>query len=52
MATRDASVIARSPMSLIVMAARDLRQLAVTILKRGETVRAVVAERRPLVQAT
>jgi CRP-like cAMP-binding protein len=48
---RNASVIARSRMSLVVMTARDLRQLADGIPKLGEAVRAVAAERHPLAQA-
>ena len=45
---RNASVIARSPMSLVVMTARDLRQLADAIPRLGETVRAAASERHPL----
>jgi CRP-like cAMP-binding protein len=45
---RNASVIARLRMSLVVMNARDLRQLADAIPRLGETVRAVAAERHPL----
>jgi CRP/FNR family transcriptional regulator, cyclic AMP receptor protein len=47
---RNASVVARSPMCLIVMTARDLRQLAASIPEFGETLRATAEERHPLAQ--
>jgi CRP-like cAMP-binding protein len=47
---RNASVVARSPMCLIVMTARDLRQLAASIPEFGETLRATAEERHPLTQ--
>ncbi len=45
---RTATVVARSPVRLAVMTARDLRQLSASIPKLGETVRAVANERHPL----
>jgi CRP/FNR family transcriptional regulator, cyclic AMP receptor protein len=48
--TRNASVVARSRMSLIVMTARDLRQLAASIPELGETLRATAEQRHPLTQ--
>ena len=48
--TRNASVLARSPMCLIVMTAQDLRQLASAIPELGETLRATAEERHPLTQ--
>ena len=45
---RNASVVARSPMSLIVMTARDLRQLAASIPGLGQTVRTTAEQRHPL----
>jgi CRP/FNR family transcriptional regulator, cyclic AMP receptor protein len=47
---RNASVAARSPMCLIVMTARDLRQLAASIPEFGETLRTTAEERHPLTQ--
>jgi CRP-like cAMP-binding protein len=48
---RNASVVARSPMCLIVMTARDMRQLAKSIPEFGETLRTTAEERHPLAQA-
>ena len=48
---RNASVVARSPMSLVVMTARDLRQLAASIPALGQTVRRTAEERNPLSQS-
>ena len=47
---RNASVVARSPMCLIVMTARDMRQLAKSIPEFGEKVRATAEQRHPLAQ--
>jgi CRP/FNR family cyclic AMP-dependent transcriptional regulator len=47
---RNASVVARSPMSLIVMTARDLRRLADSIPELGQTLRTTASERHPLTQ--
>ena len=47
---RNASVVARSPMCLIVMTARDMRQLAAAIPEFGATLRATAAQRHPLAQ--
>jgi CRP-like cAMP-binding protein len=48
--TRNASVIARSPMSLIVMTAYDLRQLAASMPELDRTLRAAAEQRHPLTQ--
>jgi CRP-like cAMP-binding protein len=48
---RNASVFARSPMSLVVMTARDLRALAGSIPKLRRAVEARANERHPLVGA-
>lgn len=48
---RNASVVARSPMCLIVMTAHELRQLASAIPDLGETLRKAASERHPLTQA-
>src|SRR5919202_1511022 len=48
--TRNASVIARSPMSLIVMTAYDLRQLTASIPELDRTLRAAAEARHPLTQ--
>lgn len=47
---RNASVLARSRMCLIVMTARDMRLLAGSIPQLGETLRAAAEERHPLAQ--
>jgi CRP-like cAMP-binding protein len=47
---RNASVVARSPMSLIVMTAQDLRRLAESIPNLGQTLRTTASERHPLTQ--
>jgi CRP/FNR family transcriptional regulator, cyclic AMP receptor protein len=47
---RTASVVARSPMCLIVMTARDMRQLASSIPDFGETLRTTAEARHPLSQ--
>jgi CRP/FNR family transcriptional regulator, cyclic AMP receptor protein len=47
---RNATVVARSPMTLIVMTARDLRQLAGSIPQLDQTLRAVADERHPINQ--
>ena len=47
---RTASVIARSPMSLIAMTAHDLRQLAAAIPELDRTLRETADERHPLTQ--
>jgi CRP-like cAMP-binding protein len=48
---RTASVVARSPMRLIVMTARDMRELADAIPEFGETLRRTASERHPLTQS-
>lgn len=48
---RNASVFARSPMSLIVMTARDLRRLADAIPDLGQTLRDTAKSRHPLAQS-
>lgn len=48
---RNASVIARSPMCLVVMTARDMRQLAAAIPDLGRKLRATARERHPLEQS-
>ena len=48
---QNASVVARSPMCLIVMTARDMRQLAKTIPEFGEKLRTTAEQRHPLAQA-
>lgn len=48
---RNASVIARSPMSLAVMTAFDMRQLASAIPELGETLRRTAEDRHPLAHA-
>jgi CRP/FNR family transcriptional regulator, cyclic AMP receptor protein len=48
--TRNASVTARSPMSLIVMTAHDLRQLAASIPELDQALRAAADQRHPLTQ--
>ena len=45
---RNASVFARSPMSLVVMTARDLRSLAGSMPKLKQAVEARADERHPL----
>ena len=47
---RNASVVARSPMCLIVMTARDMRQLANSIPAFGEELRTKAEQRHPLAQ--
>ena len=47
---RNASVVARSPMCLIVMTARDMRQLASSIPAFGEKLRTTAEQRHPLAQ--
>ena len=49
--TRNATVVARSPMHLLVMTARDLREIAAAIPEVGETLRAAARERHPLAAA-
>ena len=49
--TRNATVVARSPMCLAVMTARDLREIASSIPQVGETLRAAAEDRHPLAQA-
>jgi CRP-like cAMP-binding protein len=48
---RNASVVARSPMSLIVMTAYDLRQLAASMPELDGTLRAAAEQRHPLTQS-
>jgi CRP-like cAMP-binding protein len=48
--TRNATVIARSPMCLAVMTARDMRDLANAIPQIGDTLKAAASERHPLSQ--
>lgn len=50
--TRNASVIARTPMSLVVTTAHDLRQLATAIPELGRRLRAVADERHPLTESS
>src|SRR5215210_4666808 len=47
---RNASVVARSPMCLTVMTARDMRQLANSIPAFGEKLRSTAEQRHPLAQ--
>ena len=47
---RNASVVASSPMCLIVMTAHDMRQLAKSIPEFGEKLRATAEQRHPLAQ--
>jgi CRP-like cAMP-binding protein len=48
---RNASVVARSPMCLIVMTARDMRRLAASIPDLAQMLRATANERHPLTQS-
>ena len=48
---RNATVTARSPMTLAVISAQDLRRLADSIPELGQTLRATAAERHPLAHA-
>ena len=48
---RNATVTARSPMTLAVISAQNLRRLADTIPELGDTLRATAAERHPLSHA-
>ena len=48
---RNATVVARSPMCLAVMTARDMRQLASAIPPLGETLRTTAEQRHPLAEA-
>jgi CRP/FNR family transcriptional regulator, cyclic AMP receptor protein len=50
-ATRNASVVARSPMSLMVLNARDMRDLAGAIPEFGQTLRETASTRHPVAQA-
>jgi CRP-like cAMP-binding protein len=45
---RTATVVASSPMCLAVMTAYDMRRLAASIPKFGETLRTAASERHPL----
>ncbi|HEX5859865.1 MAG TPA: hypothetical protein VFY91_17290 [Microbacterium sp.] len=47
---RNATVVARSPMCLIVMTARGMRQLANSVPAFGETLRTTAEQRYPLGQ--
>ena len=47
---RNATVTAQSPMSLAVMTAHDMRQLANSIPQFGETLRRTASERHPVAQ--
>ena len=47
---RNATVVARSPMTLVVMTARDLRHLAGSIPQLDQTLRSVGDERHPVNQ--
>ena len=49
--TRNATVVARSPMCLAVMTARDLREIASSIPQVGDTLRSAAHNRHPLAQA-
>lgn len=49
--TRNATVVARSPMCLAVMTARDLREIASSIPQVGDTLRSAAHDRHPLAQA-
>ena len=48
---RNASVFARSKMSLVVMTARDLRRLADSIPELGQTLRETASRRHPLAKS-
>ena len=48
--TRNATVVASSPMCLAVMTARDMRQLASAIPAFGETLRTTAEQRHPLAE--
>ena len=48
---RNATVVARSPMCLAVMTARDMRQLASAIPPLGETLRTTAEQRHPRAEA-
>ena len=48
--TRNATVVARTPMCLAVMTARDMRELASSIPQLDQTLRAAAQERHPLTQ--
>ena len=47
---RNATVVARSPMSLAVMTAHEMRQLASSIPEFGEMLRRTASERHPVAQ--
>lgn len=49
--TRNATVVARSAMRLLVMTARDLREIAAAVPQLGETLSATAQERHPLAPA-